>query len=113
MLPRNTRLAKKSEINQVLKNGESIASHCFSLKYLKTKGKEKRFAFVVSSKVSKNATIRNKAKRALREGVRQSLFSMNEGVDCVFLAKPIIAKTYTNEIMKEVKAALSKAGLTK
>lgn len=112
MLPTGRRLTKSAEIKLVKKNGKLIHGQAFSLLFLKQQTPNpSRFAFIVSTKVSKNATIRNRAKRAMREGVRQVITIAKPGFDCLFLAKPIIAKTYTDQIMKEVRELLAKASI--
>lgn len=114
MLPTDNRLTKDRDITSVKKKGELYNSESFSIVALKTKtSQSSRFAFVISTKVSPNATIRNKVKRALRQGVRQNLVFMRTGFDCVFLAKPISARKYTDEMMKEVGDALGRANLLK
>ncbi len=113
MLDRKNRLTKKSEFEKVREEGKVFASDSFSLSILKREEEgPARFGFVVSNKISKAATIRNRAKRALREGVRHSLAYAKNGYDCVFLAKPIIVKKYTDELIREVQKALNTAEVT-
>lgn len=113
MLPAKNSLKKDIQIQKVLKEGKLVHSESFSVCFTKRATGPSRFAFVISKKISPNASVRNKSKRALREGTRQTLFFAKDGYDCVFLAKPIIIKKYTDELMREVKATLSKAGIIK
>ena len=46
-----------------------------------------RFGFVVSSKVSNKAVVRNKIKRRLREIVKKEINSIPSGYDIVIVAK--------------------------
>src|SRR6185369_10025583 len=107
MLARENRLTTTQEFEKLKREGKLIQSTSFSLAYLKRKDENpSKFGFIVSTKVSKNATARNKVKRALREGVRQSFTNLTHGYDCVFLAKPISIRKYTDELMHEVKNVL-------
>lgn len=66
--------------------------------------KDLRFGFIVSTRIDKRATVRNRAKRVLREAVRLRLEKFPLGHDVVFvLRKAIISKSY-----EEVSAALDK-----
>ncbi len=114
MLDRKNRLTKKSEFEKVREEGKVASSDSFSLSFLNREdSKPSRFGFIVSTKISKAATIRNRAKRALREGVRQSIAYIKDGYDCVVLAKPIIVKRYTDEIIRELQKTLKTADLMK
>ncbi|OGM10852.1 ribonuclease P protein component [Candidatus Woesebacteria bacterium RBG_16_34_12] len=79
------------------------------------RGDEKptRFAFVISKKVNKNASQRNRIKRAMRESVRQSLTHTVKGYDLVFLAKKNIIKKLTEEIMRELNTFLREIKIVK
>lgn len=114
MLDRKNRLTKRAEFERVREGGKVFPSDSFSLSVLERKdSKPSRFGFIVSTKISKAATIRNKAKRALREGIRHLIFYMKNGYDCVVLAKPIIVKKYTDEIIRELEKILKLADLMK
>lgn len=114
MLPQDNRLKKTAEIELVKKDGKFFDSQNFKLLILDRKDDNPpRFAFVVSTFVSKNAVDRNKATRGFRQGVRQNLYVMKNGFDAVFIAKPGILKVYTEDLMKEVKQSLLKAKLLK
>lgn len=103
MLPTQNSLTKTEDFEKVKSKGKLLQSNSFALAVMK-RGDEKpsRFGFVVSTKISKQATLRNRVKRALREAVRQSLFYIIKEHDFVFLAKGIIVKMSTSEIMREV-----------
>jgi len=76
-------------------------------------GESSRFGFVVSQKVSKLASVRNKVKRALREAVRQQTNYFKTGLDIVIVAFPETARAYTDEIMKDIELTFRKAGILK
>jgi ribonuclease P protein component len=114
MLARDHSLSSKKDIDLVKKQGKLVSSESFSFCYMDHENQDKpRFAFVISTKISKLATVRVKARRSLSEGVRHILVYLKPGIDVVFLAKPGIERKYTDSLMNEVKVALEKEGLFK
>lgn len=114
MLPRDNRLKKAHDIELVKKKGKFFDSKNFKLLVLKRKenlSSPTRFAFIISTKVSKNASLRNKSTRALREGLRRHLYHLKNDYDCVFIGKKSIITAYTADLIKEVDAILEKAKL--
>jgi len=88
MLPRVNRLNKKTEIERVFKEGKKFKEDFLILKLAKNSLNRARFAFIVSQKVSKKATIRNKIKRRLRELAQSKLKKVKKGVDAALVALP-------------------------
>jgi ribonuclease P protein component len=100
---------KSTDINLIKSKGRTISSDNFVLLYHKRFDENPpRFAFIVSTKVSKNASLRNRAKRAMSEGARRAVFNLKPGLDFVFIAKPSIIKKYTKDVMSEVDTFLLK-----
>lgn len=114
MLAAIYRISKDKEFNLVKSKGKVYQNPLFGLAVYKRGDDEiTRWGFVVSNKISSKATIRNKCKRGLREGVRRQLSYVKAGYSCVLLAKKSIATAYTNDIMREVESAVKKADLFK
>lgn len=112
MLARHNRLTKKEEFEAVKEHGKVLQSESFFFSYLKRDDKDpSRFGFVVTKKISPLSTARNKATRSMREGVRQTVSYIKPGYDIVMVAKPIIIRKYTNDLMREVDLVLQKAKL--
>jgi ribonuclease P protein component len=112
MLARKYTLKSHADFQRVKKEGKPVSSESFTLLVHYRHDKEpSRFGFVISAKVAKEASLRNRAKRALSEGVRVSSYNLKSGYDCLFLAKSIIVKKYTQDLMQEVAYALKKAHL--
>lgn len=104
MLPDQYRLRKSQDFETVREKGRVFQSESFALAAAKREDREPpRFGFVVSTKISKKATLRNRVKRALREAVRHLLVYLPRGQDFVFLAKSVSVNKTTDEIMREVK----------
>ena len=114
MLAKESRLTEKKDFEVVQEKGRMYQSVNFGIAFLK-RGDDNpsRFAFVVSTKISKDAADRNRYRRALSEAVRTSSIDLNRGFDVIFLAKTSIIRVSTAEVMKEVKVALRESGLYK
>lgn len=102
MLSSKNRLRKKSDINKVFKQGAYIAGNFIFLKFAKNNLNTNRFTFVVSSKISKKAVLRNKIKRQLREIFKKIAFKQQSGFDFLVVAKPGIISKKFMEIEKEI-----------
>lgn len=114
MLAQVYRLTTDEDFARVAKEGLKLSFPFFSLGAFKRKDNETpRFGFVVSTKVSKKAVVRNKVKRALREAIRQNLSYLKGGYDIVFWVKSKAERAYTDQLMAEVKVALAKGQLFK
>lgn len=85
MLPKVNSLKKKKDFEKVFKEGQSFKESFLYLKIKKNNLKSSRFGFVVSKKISKKATIRNKIKRRLREITRIKLPFIKKGIDGVII----------------------------
>lgn len=111
MLPQDNRLVKRSDFTRIHKKGRYISGGFLSVKVLKNDLKNSRFAFIVSTKVSKKAVDRNALKRQLREVVRAELPRIKPGFDVVFFTqKEALEKTFEQKT-KTVRFLLNKAKL--
>ncbi|MBD3282529.1 MAG: ribonuclease P protein component [Candidatus Portnoybacteria bacterium] len=113
MLKKEYRLKKKKDFQNVFEKGETIAGRFVFFKKAKNKSDEKRFGFIVSSKVSKKAVVRNKIKRRLRAIVKEEVDNIKSGLDMVIIAKPQVVDKSFNEIKEEVLELFKKADLHK
>ena len=114
MLAKKFRLTGREEFARVQKEGKVYQSSNFGISIVKRNDKNpSRFAFIVSTKIAKDAVDRNRFKRAMSESVRTSSIDLNPGFDAVFLAKTSITRVPTSEVMKEVRLSLKDCGLSK
>jgi ribonuclease P protein component len=114
MLAKKYKLTSSKDFDNVQKNGEVYQSTNFGLaRVLRKDGAPSRFAFIVSTKIAKDAVDRNRVRRAMSEAVRLNSINLTEEYDVVFLAKISIARASTPEIMKEVSLALKQTDLLK
>jgi len=88
MVPKKNRLQKKTEIVRVFKKGKGFKEDFLILKLVKNNLEKSRFSFIISKKVSKKATTRNKIKRRLSEIVRLKLKKIKKGIDVILIACP-------------------------
>lgn len=112
MLARQYILKGKKNFERVQKEGRVFQSDSFGISVLERGDAEpSRFAFVVSTKISKDATQRNRIKRALGEAMRYERTRVKPGLDVVFLAKAGSAQKATDSLMAEVREGITQAGL--
>ena len=90
MLPKPYCLRKEKDFTLVVKKGKTIFSPEINFKFIKNNLKNSRFGFIVSTKIDKRATVRNKIKRRLREVIYQNLKKIKTGFDIIILTKPAI-----------------------
>lgn len=117
MLPKQHRLSLRKEFNRVKKQGQVFPGRFFSLLVAEQTSLKtlflKRFAFIVSKKIAKNATRRNKIRRLLAEAVYTFLPKIKTGFDGVFLTKKTIVDKSFSQIKKEVEEVFKQADLLK
>lgn len=86
-----------------------VRSDMVELVYIKTDNgtplAKPRFAFIVSTKIDKRATARNRMRRIMSESVRH-LISTIQPIDGIFIAKKNFAGFPQTEIEKIVRALL-------
>jgi len=87
-LSKNRSLKNTSDIDAVFKSGQKISSELVSLYYVKSTGKNLRFAFSVGKKTHNLASTRNRLKRLMKEAFRLSAKELLENIvdyDFVFV----------------------------
>ena len=104
MLSSDHRLPKE-EISPLLQRGMHIRSDIIELIYKKTTGVP-RFAFIVSTKIDKRATRRNRMRRVMSESVRHLLAKIG-ALDGIFIAKKNFAALPQTEVEKIVGGLLT------
>lgn len=112
MLPQKNCLKKKKDFEKVFKKGERFKEGFLSLIALRNKSTESRFGFIVSRKLSKKATLRNKIKRRLRALAEANIPKINPKADLILIANSGLEKKDFWEIEEILKEILQKAKLT-
>jgi len=111
MLPNVNRLKKKKDFEKIFKSAKSFKNDFFILKAVKNNLGLNRFGFVVSQKVSKKATFRNKVRRRLTEAIKSEAKNIKTGTDLIIIALSGIEKRDFPDIKKSMNNALNKAKL--
>lgn len=115
MLPKANRLTSDYDFRRVRRQGRKIKTSLFDLYYLPRGGPSSlavsRFGFVVSLKLDKRATRRNRLRRIFREEVRSLLPKIKKGFDCAFWVRKRSLEVEPEEVRRAVREALKKAGL--
>ena len=116
MLASKYRLKKKTNFARVEIDGKLIQSTSFGMGiYDRSKdfngennNSESHFGFIISTKISKKAVVRNRIKRVISEVIRKHLDIIKKGLDVVFLIKPSAAKLGKEELEKETYEIITK-----
>jgi len=113
MLPKINRLTKDRDFKKILFGGRSFFSQSFRLRHRLNNLEASRFVVVISAKISKKATVRNRLKRQLAEVIRLNLKQIKPGYDlAMYLKKEALDKDY-QQLEQELLAALKKMRLVK
>ena len=114
MLAKKYRLTVSSDFARVQELGTIFQSTNFGVAILDRKDDNPpRFAFVISTKVAKDAVDRNTIRRHMSETVRLMTNEVKNGFDVIFLAKTSIMRVPAEGIIHEVRAAVRACGITK
>ena len=113
MLKRENRLAARRDFDTLFKRGRATFGANFVVKAARRPGEGVcRVAFVVGTKVSKDAVVRNRLRRRMREVVRLVFAGMSPGFDVMVSAKGVAAgRLEYAAVADEVLALLRKAGV--
>lgn len=103
MLPKKHRLLSGYDFRWVGRWGRVYRDPFFNLAVAEAKqsSSPSRFGFVVSSRLDKRSTVRNKLKRVLREALHGRLSKISPGYDAVFYIRAAMkGKTYEEICLK-------------
>ena len=106
-LNKKNRLKKKKDFEGVFKKGKAVKGNFLFVRYLKNNLEFPRFAFVVSSRVSKKAVVRNRIRRALSEAARSELKNVQPR-DIIMIADKKIADISRENMIQDTRLVLTK-----
>ena len=111
MLPSAHRLTRRRDFARVNAAGKSVYTPALRLRWVFTGQPASRFAVVVSTRVSKLATKRNRLKRQLRTVLRSEMKRSKPGFDAVLsAASSALGQPYA-VLRDEVQALVRKSAL--
>lgn len=83
MLAQKYRLVKRLDFDLVFKNGKKAFNRLFFVRFAPNNLENSRFAVVISNKISKKATVRNRLRRQVREIIRLNLDKFEQNTDAI------------------------------
>lgn len=108
MLAKKNRLKKNKEFDSVFKEGKTVYGGILGIKICPNNLNINRFGVLLSTKVSKQATIRNIYKRRIKDVLKHQNPQIKIGYDCVIIVLPAIINKNYQEIETEIKTAFNK-----
>lgn len=91
MLAQKNRL-KKADFERIFRNGNKSYNQYCNIRYIANKLDYCRFAIVVSNKISKKATERNKIRRRIKAVLRDNLSNFKQNIDIIITVLPDLSK---------------------
>jgi ribonuclease P protein component len=108
MFKKPNRLAKTKDVQTTLASGRGFFNQFWTIKFKTGQMAESRFTVIISTKVAKQAVIRNRIKRTIADCLRLNIDRVKKGLDVIFLIKPNAIKIKNEELKKEVYDSLIK-----
>jgi len=111
MLPKANRLLKKEDFQKAWKGGGSFYTKNLGFKLRKTTNTTLKLGVVVSNKISKLATVRNKIKRRIRVLIAKKLLQFKKNADLVLIVIPGLETKDILETEKMITKLLQRANI--
>ena len=112
MLPSEYRMRRRSDFKRVYSKGRSFVSELVVLYVTPNTLHSTRVGFAASKKIGK-AVARNRAKRVMREAVRENLSRLGSGYDLVVVGRRRTVEAKTPDVRAALEKALLKSGVVK
>lgn len=114
MLPSQNRLVKETTFKKIAQRARPLHSRFLILKKLPSSPQiAPQFGIVISAKVSKKSTVRNKNRRRIGEIIRHILPQIKSGFQVMLVVKAAIVGQNYQAIKQDLEQLLSKAQLFK
>ncbi|MDO8659488.1 MAG: ribonuclease P protein component [Candidatus Parcubacteria bacterium] len=105
-LAKKHRLFKK-DINRLFKRGKTVKNSFFFIRFLRNDANYLRTAVIVSTKIVKKATARNRIKRIFTEAICSGHF-LEKSYDIAIVATVSIVGKQSKEINRDLEQTLNK-----
>jgi len=109
-LPRSRRLKLGRDFQRARTQGRRLVQGCLILNWLLLPAGESTRLGVVTSKKIGGATVRNRARRLLREAFRRHQFDLRQPMDMVLVARHSIGSMKFADTERDFLTALKRAG---
>lgn len=103
MLPEANRLKLNNDFKKIFRDGRVSENKLVKIKFLNNWKKHSRFGFIVSSKFSKKAVVRNSVKRRFRAAVGFLLKNIKPGIDVAIWPKTAFEKADYSTVLGALK----------
>jgi len=107
-------LKKENRLVEIKKKTEKkISTPLFNLGLVKNGLDVSRFAFIITKKVDKRATVRNKTRRKVRSVIEEIFNKIEKGRDFIFYLKSGAVEATREEILSETNSTFLRNKLLK
>ncbi len=110
MLGQAYRLRQRSQIARLYRKSERAQSSALTLKAAPNQRQKSRLAVVVSTKISKRATVRNRIRRRVLGSVEALWPQLNSGFDLLIIVRTDIESMPTEQLGQQLKNCLRSVG---
>lgn len=107
MIAQKNRL-KKADFEQIFRNGNKLYNQYCNIRYLSNRLDYCRFAVIVSNKISKKATERNKVRRRVKAVIQENLSNFSKNYDIVITVLSSLAELDYKELQENLLNLLKK-----
>jgi len=108
MLKKINRVKSQKAFKQIFAKGAAVQGKNLIIRVFPNELGCARFGLIVSSKIDKRATVRNRLRRQLSEIIRSELIKIKPGFDVVVISKKGLAVLSFGEIQRELLVAFKK-----
>ena len=110
-LPKSARVKQRREFERIRAKGRRLNSGCLIANWLALPAEGRSRLGVITSRKVGPATVRNRARRLLRESFRRHQHDLTGPAAMVLIARPSIAGKPFDAVERDYLAALRRAGL--
>lgn len=90
---------------------QTLSSPLFTLRYTHNNLSHSRFGFIISKRIEKRATKRNRIRRLLANSIETRIAEIVNGKDILFIVRKQIVDASLEEILESVVTTLKKANI--
>lgn len=111
MLAKIHRISQKTDFEKVFKNGKKTSSQDFIIRFMENGLENCRFSVIVSNKISKKATERNKLRRRIKAVISKNLSKFRKNNDIIIITLDHSKKLQFGELAENLSQLFIKGKL--